>query len=428
VDATQEFKIVTNFYDAQYGRTGGGVINVTTKSGTNDFHGTVYEFMRRYQFDANSIQNNANNRPRFGVDPITRENLGGHTLDQYGTHLTGPVFIPKIYNGREKTFFSFGFENYKESTPAPQLTSVPSVAMRNGDFSGLGITIYDPLSTRVNPNFNSSQPSSVNNPQYIRDPFPNNRIPADRFNTVGKAIINSYPEPNTGAAGAFANNFIASPNISSDDFRNYFARVDHNFNANHRLFLRYAHNRRNQVDNGANGYTGLGRDAQDPLVRINDNAVADWTAVLSPTAILDIRAGYTRFIQAAYRTSVAGFDATSIGFPASFSNARFNDLPPRIDMDATYPSWGTRQPSQNTTNLLSLAPSLSMIKDAIRFVSALTFAITARMPSAHRSRGDPVSSVSRGPSRDNSPSSPTRLQATPWLRFCSALRRKASSH
>ena len=84
--------------------------------------------------------NNANGRPRYGVDPVTKENLGGHKLDQYGTHLTGPVRIPKVYDGRNKTFFSFGFENYVESTPS-QLTYVPSLAMRQGDFSGVGVTI-----------------------------------------------------------------------------------------------------------------------------------------------------------------------------------------------------------------------------------------------------------------------------------------------
>jgi hypothetical protein len=362
VDATQEFKIVTNFYDAQYGRTGGGVINVATKTGTNQFHGTAYEFMRRYQFDANSIQNNANNRPRFGVDPITKENLGGHKLDQYGTQITGPVWIPKLYRGKDKTFFSFGFENYIESTPSPQLTSVPSLAERGGDFSALPVTIYDPLTTKVNPNFDTTKASSASNPQYIRDAFAGNIIPSSRFNTVGKNIINAYPAPNVGGPTAVSNNFIASPNLSEDHFRNYIARVDHSIGQNERLFFRYAHNRRNQIDNGANGYTGLGKDAQDPLVRLNDNAVADSTTVLSSNMLLDVRLGYTRFIQAAYRTTVSGFDATSIGFPSSFNAARLNALPPRIDMDATYPSWGTRQPSQNTTNLISLEPSLSWVK------------------------------------------------------------------
>src|SRR5947209_3241688 len=117
VDATQEFKIVTNFYDAQYGRTGGGIVNITTKSGQNEFHGTGYEFLRRYQLDANDIASNAAGRTRYSIDPVTKKNLGGHKLDQYGTEITGPLWIPKVYNGKDKTFFSFGVENYVETTP-----------------------------------------------------------------------------------------------------------------------------------------------------------------------------------------------------------------------------------------------------------------------------------------------------------------------
>jgi len=257
VDATQEFKVVTNFYDAQYGRTGGGVMNVTTKSGANDFHGTAYEFLRRYQLDANSIQNNGSARPRYGVDPVTKENLGGHKLDQYGTQITGPLWIPKLYDGKNKTFFSFGVENYVETAPSPILTSVPSAAERKGDFAKAGVNIYDPFSTAPNPN-----PST--NANYIRTQFPGNVIPASQLSPVGSAIINAYPAPNTGSPDAVTNNFIASPNVSSDHFRNWIGRVDQNFGERERMFFRYAHNRRNQIDNGANGFTGAGRDAQDP--------------------------------------------------------------------------------------------------------------------------------------------------------------------
>lgn len=357
VDATQEFKVVTNFYDAQYGRTGGGVMNVTTKSGTNAFHGTGYEFLRRYQLDANSIQNNSAGRPRYGVDPVTKKNLGGHQLDQYGTEITGPVWIPKLYNGKDKTFFAFGWENYVETTPSPILTSVPSLAERKGDFSQAGVNIYDPFSTAPNPT-----PSANNN--YIRTQFPGNMIPANRLSPVGLAIINAYPAPNTGAANAVSNNFIASPNISSDHFRNWIGRVDQSFGDKERMFFRYAHNRRNQVDNGANGFTGAGRDAQDPLVRINDNAVADSLTVLSPNTLFDIRLGFARFTQAAYRTTVNNFDDTTLGFSQNFSaNQRFNYLPPRIiDTTNAYPTFGTRNPNSNITNQISLEPSLSIVK------------------------------------------------------------------
>lgn len=367
VDAVQEFRVVTNFYDAQYGRTGGGIINITTKSGTNDLHGTAYWFGRRYQWDANTISNNAavsaafpQGRPRYGVDPVTGENLGGNKLDQYGTHITGPVWIPGLYNGQNRTFFSFGVEDYNGSTPNPQLNSVPSLAMRQGDFSALGINIYDPTSTRDNPNFNSSQPESVNNPRYIRTPFPGNRIPEQYWNQVGRAILNAYPAPNVGDPNAFTNNFIASPNIARDDFRNWIGRVDQNFTDSWRTFFRYAYNRRDEF-NSANGFEGPGMDAQDPLVRENNNAVVDNVIILSPNTILNLRGGYTRFIQAAYRTSVTGIDITQFGFPAGFANGRFTDQPPRIEVQG-YPNWGARNPSQNTTNLLSFIPSVSLVR------------------------------------------------------------------
>ena len=375
VDATQEFKVVTNFYDSQYGRTGGGVMNVTTKSGTNDFHGTVYEFMRRYQLDANTTQNNAGGRPLNSIDPITHKNLGGHKLDQYGGQIGGPVWIPKVYKGKDKTFFSFGVENYIEGTPAPILTNVPSVAERTGDFSKSGVNIYDPNSTRLNPAFDPTKPDSASNPLYIRTQFQGNVIPGNLLSKTGLAIINAYPAPNVGAPDAVSNNYLASPNISSDHFRNWIGRADQDFGEKERMFFRYAHNRRNQIDNGANGFTGPGKDAQDPLVRINDNAVVDSLTVISPNTLLDLRLGYTRFIQAAYRTTVNNFDDTLLGFSPNFNSQRFNPLPPRVidgvgvNQTGIYPTFGTRNPSQNTTNMLSFEPSLSWIhgKHSLRF-------------------------------------------------------------
>ncbi|MBV9406752.1 MAG: hypothetical protein JO211_15505, partial [Acidobacteriaceae bacterium] len=366
VDATQEFKVVTNFYDAQYGRTSGGVMNVTSKSGTNDFHGAGYEFMRRYWLDANSTQSNAGGGHTYVLDPITHKNIGGHSLDQYGTEIGGPLWIPRLYNGKNKTFFMFGFENYIESTPAPVLTSVPSVAERKGDFSQAGVNIYDPNSTQPNPNFNPSLPDSASNPAYIRTQFQSNGqlnvIPASRLSPTGLAIINAYPAPNVGSPNAVVNNYLASPNPSSDHFRNWIGRVDENIGDKERMFFRYAHNRRNQIDNGANGFTGPGKDAQDPLVRLNDNAVVDSLTILSPNTLFDMRVGYTRFIQAAYRTTVQGFDDTQLGFSPIFNSERFNALPPRIiDNSDGYPTFGTRNPSQNTTNLLSFEPSLSWV-------------------------------------------------------------------
>src|SRR5207302_9846011 len=102
----------------------------------------------------------------------------------------------------------------------------------------------------------------------------------------------AYPAPNVGDPNLQFNNYIASPNLSEDHFRNWIGRVDHIFGQKERMFFRYAHNRRNQIDNGANGFTGIGRDAQDPLVRVNDNAVIDSVTVLTPSMLLNLRAGF----------------------------------------------------------------------------------------------------------------------------------------
>ena len=362
-DATQEFKVMTNTYDAQYGRTSGGIINVTTKSGGNEFHGSVFEFLRRYELDANTFQNNRSNpeRPRYAIEPGTGRNLGGHKLDDYGGTLTGPVTVPHFGEGglpvlqaKDRAFFLFTYQGYKESSPSPGTTSVPTLLERRGDFSQSGITIFDPLTTRVDP---------TNPARFIRDPFPGNIIPANRLNSVGLAVATGYPEPNVGAAGARFNNYLLSPGLGTDDFKSTVARVDQNFGEKQRMFYRYVYNRRDQFGFGDNSLptSSLGLDAQDPLVRLNYGAVVDSTTTLSSRTILDLRVGYTRFIQAAYRTRSSPFDATTLGFPASFNAQRPVSIVPRFQFDQ-YPNFGPRNPSQNTTNILSFQPSISQIR------------------------------------------------------------------
>jgi hypothetical protein len=172
VDSVQEFKIQTNSYDAQYGHTSGGIVNVSLKSGTNAIHGTVYEFARRKAWDANSFQNNAAGAAK-----------GEHYLDQYGGQISGPVYIPKLYDGRNKTFFMFDYERYRENTPRPFTLSVPAPEFSNGDFSklvngaGQPIAIYDP-----------STGKDVNG-TWVRQVFPGNIIPTNRINPIAKNII-----------------------------------------------------------------------------------------------------------------------------------------------------------------------------------------------------------------------------------------------
>src|SRR6476620_1629906 len=213
-DAVQEFKVQTNSYDAQYGRTAGGVVNMSLKSGTNTFHGTGYEYYRRKWLDANSFSANARNTPKIE-----------HYLDQYGFEIDGPVKIPGLYNGTNKTFFMFNGERYREGTPAAQFSSVPTAAMKAGDFShlvnaqGQLITIYDPATGH-----------DVNG-VWTRDAFPNNKIPADRINAAARALLQYFPDPNCSTPGVapWNSNLCYNEHFNQDKFWNWVGKVDHNF-------------------------------------------------------------------------------------------------------------------------------------------------------------------------------------------------------
>ncbi len=176
VDAVEEFKVISSPYDAQYGRNGGGVISIVSKNGTNVFHGTGYEFMERPFLNANTYTNNAVDLPR-----------SNQKLDEFGASVGGPLIVPKLYNGKDRTFFFVAWEGYLQNINLSTVISVPTQAQRNGDFSqtfnssGKLITIYDPLTGHL-----------VGN-QWVRSPFPGNKIPANRIDPVGAKLASFFP-------------------------------------------------------------------------------------------------------------------------------------------------------------------------------------------------------------------------------------------
>ncbi|HEY3839868.1 MAG TPA: carboxypeptidase-like regulatory domain-containing protein, partial [Bryobacteraceae bacterium] len=304
IDATREFKVQSNNLSAEFGRFTGGVINISTRSGTNDLHGSVYEFLRNTDMDANEYFNQLSGN----ATPIFH-------MNQYGFAVGGPVFLPKIYKGRNRTFFFTDFQGTRWLQGQVFLGSVPTSLQRTGNFSqtfnakGQLISIYDPASTTNDP---------ANSGHFIRTAFPGNIIPASRIDPVAAKMINYYPNPNLpGAAFTQANNLISNAPRTIDQ-ANQSERIDHNITDNNRLFGRFSFNRSTlgQPDTFGNPATS-GVGANGRLQLYNYSGGVDDTMVLSPQTVVDLRYGFARFYWARLTRSF-GFDESQLGLPASF--------------------------------------------------------------------------------------------------------------
>lgn len=366
VDAVQEFTMQMNLYNAEYGHTGGGIMNVVLKSGTNTFHATGWEYMRRTPLDANTFQNNA--IPASATNPTGGAPRPNHYLDQYGFQLEGPVYIPKLLkkDGRVKLFYLGSFENYREGTPNPLVVSYPTAEMRNGDFSkmtspsGQPVVIYNPYDATTD---------ASGNP--VRNPFPNNQIPASMISPIAKAVTSYMPMPNqaTAAGERYGRLNTYFPGyFDSDKFYNLILKFDWNFGDRNRAFFRHASNDRTE-DRSSNGIDNKpGTDGQQPFQRINDAYVLDWVGTITPTFILNARASYNRFIEKGFGRANDGFDLSSLGLPSSLLAqipgqayfGRWNFYSGNSGSTGVYNSLGRGQ-SNNFTNTYQLSVNATKI-------------------------------------------------------------------
>lgn len=346
VDDTQEFKVESANLSAQYGRFAGGVINVTTKAGTNDFHGTLFEFLRNNVLNANDY-----------IDKSAGKAIPAFHMNQFGGAVGGPVILPHIYHGKDKTFFFGDFQETRRVQGSTFLTSVPTALQRTGDFSqtynssGKLVTIYNPFSTEINP----SNPS-----QYIRTPFPNNVIPSSMIDPVAKAIMAYYPMPNTaGSQYTNANNYLNNAPVVVNAGQGS-ARIDQNVNDRYRFFGRFGWmltdlTQPNSYGNVASGGTG----AVGTTKFHNWSFAFNNTVILSPKELLTINYGFARWFQLRETLSY-GFNNASLGFPAAFVNAITIPMFPSINM-AGYGGTNGQSYLHNGNDSHSLLTSLTSI-------------------------------------------------------------------
>jgi hypothetical protein len=328
-DTVSEVSVHPFDTDASFGHTIGGVVNQITKSGTNEFHGTVYEFSQISAIDANTYFDDRNSPPK--PLPVTHYN-------QYGLTVGGPIWIPKVYDGRNKLFFFFAFEGLKDSQPNTYTTTVPTAAERTGDFSQLlaaGCTggTYTESATNGLATCNSNgkpDPNQIYDPftatlngsTITRQPVANNQLfaasgaPAS-VNPVAAAYLKLIPLPNntTGVGVDGQDNYITNA-PSLDNYNSEFGRLDYNLSTSDHIFFDYRHNNRTQTKNNyfGNGTTGSG------LVRANLGATLDNVLTINPSTILDTRFNWTYFDEL-HNTLAQAYSPTSVGLPASMNAA-----------------------------------------------------------------------------------------------------------
>ena len=301
VESIQEFRVQTNSYASTYGRSGGGITTLVTKSGTNQFHGDVFEFLRNDALNSTSFFTNRSH----GKKPVTR-------YDQYGVSIGGPVI-------KNKTFFFATYERNLSHGGGFSNFTVPTAAERQGDFSqsynskGQLQVIYNPFTTRKDP----ADPTGTT---YIRDPFLNNKVPTNLMDPVAVNFMKYWPLPNlpgtaiSGTSLYTPVNNLGLSGVVSSPVTELDTRVDHNFGGNKRGFIRYDYLK--NISGAINYFKNPADEGYGDFTVDGHNAAIGYTETVGTATVIDLRVGFNRF--GAVRPSMGlGFDITSLGFPAS---------------------------------------------------------------------------------------------------------------
>jgi outer membrane receptor protein involved in Fe transport len=356
-EAMSEFKVQTTNFDAQYGWTLGGVINIITKNGTNQFHGSAFEFFQNTHLNANTFNQN-----------LTGVGRSSSHINTFGADISGPI-------RKNKLFFTYTFEDIRQVIPDPFVTSIPTSLQRQGNFSQtyysrdasgapLVQAIYDPFSTTAGANG-----------ALTRTPFPGNMIPTARQDGVAIKVFSYLPANNVAGDPLTGINNLTN-NGSTRKFTDFFpentVRVDYNINETTRLFVRYSRNAL-QEERSFHYSTNSAINAADtgnnnPFTRENHNATIQFTRAFNASTVLDIRAGLERFKSESGGNQGAGVGPSTLGFSSTFAAQAVNFFP-KFNW-ANYEGAGA-QPSYTSpiaqTNPVEVALAKNLGRDSMKF-------------------------------------------------------------
>ncbi len=340
LQAIEEVNVVTNTYDAQFGRVGGGTTSINIRSGTNQFHGELFEFFKNEKLVSNGYSRNS-----VGIRKPAYKN------NTYGFRVDGPVLIPKLFNGKNKLFWMLSLEGLRERNPQTQLWTVPTAAQKAGDFSRLvtnanqQITIFDPLTSP-------------------RVAFPGNVIPRDRINAVAAKTIEFYPAPNRISESPDGQNNYLFVNSSRNDYDQWLGKMDWSASDRSRVSFRYGQTPWNNFARVQWGTNAAEPSQEAPSTRISRNWGADWTYTLSPSMVFNLRGGLARYEGFSGNVFGRGFNPTELGLPerlvSQFEVRQF----PRFNFTGNNisPLGSIRTANYETTDTYSVQPNLTVIR------------------------------------------------------------------
>jgi hypothetical protein len=351
VDAVQEFSAMTTVYDAQYGHQAGGVVNTVIRGGNNAWHGDVYDYFRNGVLDANNFGNNVAGAPK-----------GNHQQNQFGGVFGGPI-------RKDKDFIFASYEGWQEVIPFPGSgQQVIPLDMRDGQhFTKYGMSIFDPLTTHNCGNVATEPCSGSTGSTYWRDPFPGNVIPQSRISPVATRILSYLPAPNSpgqGTAG-ITGNYLNAGNTGRYWYNQPIVRWDHNFSDKDKFYALFSefhgYEFRSSTTFPAPVATG-NTDNNRTFTGLN----ADWTRVVSPTVIFDLKASYFRFVQLTpgYTAAAQAITPQSIGMTNMIHAPTVSSAAiPNISIGGfTGPLFGSGSFSWTPYNRWILTPSVTMTK------------------------------------------------------------------
>jgi carboxypeptidase family protein/TonB-dependent receptor-like protein len=340
-DAISEFRLQTSSMSAEFGRSGAAVLNVNIKSGSNQLHGTAFEFLRNSKLDAKNYFDS-------GSAPIPP-----FKQNQFGFSVGGPIWLPKLYDGHNRTFFFFDYQGTRIRSSQTALITVPPDAWRHGDFSGFQ-TIYNPATTVINADGSAT-----------RQPFANNKIPMSMFDPVALQLINSFPEPNVPgnvSISGVSNNYLTNPSTATN-VNQWDARIDHRISDKDSLFGRFSFSNRNSDSDGPiPPPLDSGEFGANHYINYSRSVAFSETHIFTPTLVNELRLGYNRarieVLQFNSNQNVsAQFNIPGIPFSPGYGGLPFFDIE-----DLTVFGSSLYLPTIEYQNVYQVVDSLSWVK------------------------------------------------------------------